>query len=71
MEILTTAREARNKTIESNERVSRIEEGLVGVASNLAGTAENVRLGEETLDNAESKCKFINLNVYLMRMYYE
>ena len=58
LRILHTAQEARNRTIETEQRVFRIEEGLVGVASNLAGTAENVLMGEEALSNAENDCEY-------------
>ena len=57
LQTLTRAQIARNKTIDTNERVSSVEAGLVGVASNVRETAVNVQKADEALMDAESKCK--------------
>ncbi len=61
LKIFIAAQKARNLTIETEQRVSSIEEGLVNVASNIEGTVENIKIGEEALSNAESKCKYFYL----------
>lgn len=58
LELLSEAQQALNITLTINESVTRIEEGLPSVALNLVETAENVRVGEDALDNAEAKCKY-------------
>lgn len=67
LDILNAAQEAHNRTIETEQRVSITEEGLVDVASNLEGLVENVRIGENALDNAENKCKcMVNIMLALL-----